>query len=272
MTSDNWLVLQSGLILGPYNIEQLVEGLLAGEISPDALVQLLGTIESIPLEQIPDLDIQTAVAKARVKAEYDASLKVVQEAKQRKVRRLGIIIGVAVLAVVAVVAIVGRRIAIHSDFGTDGATEEITVDAPIIKRAKIARNDDLVYLPGATRGVGSAKKTANGKPKPGEADAEGLDVGRVDDEGLTAIVSKNKPTLIPCIRQALPANSQAMKIPIEFAVGNDGKVSKVWVDNADFKENGRLNECLLAALQKWPFKTGSASAAISLSFNVGARQ
>jgi hypothetical protein len=82
-------------------------------------------------------------------------------------------------------------------------------------------------------------------------------------------VARNKPSLIPCIKQVARAGVAA-KIPIEFAISDTGKVTKVWVDNPDFKDPG-LTECLLKELQKWPFKAGPSGASVNLSFNVGKR-
>jgi hypothetical protein len=59
------------------------------------------------------------------------------------------------------------------------------------------------------------------------------------------------------------------KIPIEFVIGNDGKVAKVWVDNAQFKD-GPLSECLFKSLQRWPFKPYEGErATVGLVFNIG---
>jgi len=45
-------------------------------------------------------------------------------------------------------------------------------------------------------------------------------------------------------------------------------VSKVWVDNPDFKA-GPLPECLMRELQKWPFKAQGTSASVGFAFNIG---
>ncbi|MBL9039064.1 MAG: AgmX/PglI C-terminal domain-containing protein, partial [Archangium sp.] len=59
-----------------------------------------------------------------------------------------------------------------------------------------------------------------------------------------------------------------MKVPLEFAIAETGKVTKVWVDNPDLKDSG-LQECMFAELQKWPFKPGGSGTSVKLSFNVG---
>ena len=56
-----------------------------------------------------------------------------------------------------------------------------------------------------------------------------------------------------CKEEAERRPGLAAKIPIEFVIGNDGRVAKLWVDNPQFKQ-GPLYECLLRELQKWPFK------------------
>ena len=66
-----------------------------------------------------------------------------------------------------------------------------------------------------------------------------------------------------------PASPQ--KIPIEFSIGGNGRVTKVWVDHPEYK-NGPLPECLLTQLQKWPFKTHDGeNVNVSLSFTVGTK-
>ena len=59
------------------------------------------------------------------------------------------------------------------------------------------------------------------------------------------------------------------KIPIEFVIGNDGRVTKLWIDHPMFKE-GSLPECLLRELQKWSFKSyPGEQATVGFSFKVG---
>jgi peroxiredoxin len=76
--------------------------------------------------------------------------------------------------------------------------------------------------------------------------------------------------LYPCVAdEAGKHPGLATKIPIEFVIGNDGRVSKVWVDHSLFKDTA-LADCLLKELQKWPFRAYEGErATVGLSFRVG---
>ena len=55
----------------------------------------------------------------------------------------------------------------------------------------------------------------------------------------------------------------------EFVVGNDGRVTKLWVDHPTYK-TGPLADCLLKELQKWPFHPyAGQQAVVGLSFRIG---
>lgn len=84
------------------------------------------------------------------------------------------------------------------------------------------------------------------------------------------MVTSNKKTLFQCLlAEAQRDPGLSAKIPIEFTIGNNGKVANVWVDHPAFK-SGSLPECLLKELQKWPFKPYDGEQAnVSLSFSVG---
>ena len=82
---------------------------------------------------------------------------------------------------------------------------------------------------------------------------------QVAEKGENLLFSSNTLT-----KQGVP-----MRIPIEFSIAETGKVSKVWVDNPDFR-TGVLPECLLKELQKWPFRASPVGGAtVQLSFNIG---
>ena len=61
----------------------------------------------------------------------------------------------------------------------------------------------------------------------------------------------------------------AERIPIEFVIGNDGQVKKLWVDHPRFAD-GALQECLMKELQRWPFRPYEGQqATVGLSFTIG---
>lgn len=281
-----WLFRQSDLVLGPVPANQLIDKLYRGEVTAATEVQLMGTGVFRRLAEVPEFRVH--LAKAAAKQRVDAQAAAHHASQKRKLLRA--LAGLAVVLVLAGagVAAVGRYLAVHSLIGPSSdelAFGDITVDAPSIGRAKRALDDELVVYhdssgarrpttvaraePPRERPSNSTPTPTQHKPKPGAEDPEGLTMGEVDEAGINAVVARHKPALFPCIRQVAKPGVVA-KIPIEFAISEAGKVTKVWVDNPEFKDSG-LTECLLRELQKWPFKAGSSGASVNLSFNVGRR-
>jgi hypothetical protein len=58
-------------------------------------------------------------------------------------------------------------------------------------------------------------------------------------------------------------------VPVEFAVGNDGRVAQLWIDEPRFRE-GPLRDCLARALEAWRFDPFPGQRpTVSLAFGIG---
>lgn len=271
---QGWLYRQGDLILGPVSAKIIIDKLFAGEVGPGSEVQMMGSGLFRKIADVPEFKVH--VAKAAAKQRVDAQSMAESRIRNRRMLTLiGIGAGVILLALIAVVGL-GNYLAIHA--GADDSLE-ITVDAPKISAARRLSDDEMLeYTSTGRKPPTVAARVNNGgsntpgtpKTKMGAADEEGMAMSQVDESAITATVSRYKPTLIPCLKLVAKPGMQA-KVPIEFAIGDGGKVSKVWVDNPDFKD-GPLPECLLKELQKWPFKTADgAGGTVKLSFNIGSR-
>jgi hypothetical protein len=271
-----WLFRQSDLILGPVPAKQIIDKLYSGEISPETEVQIMGTGFFTRLAEVAEFKVH--VAKAQAKMRVDSAAAEHSAAQRSRLLRIVSVTGGVLLAIGIAVAVLGNYIAVHGGKSAEElAWGDITIDAPTISKARRAAGDDFVDYthtvkkpPVGSPGVRNPGVSGVGKPKPGTEDAEGLQMGEVDEAGINAVVAKNKPTLIGCIKSVARPDMPATKIPIEFAISEAGKVTKVWVDNPDFKDTG-LQDCLLKELQKWPFKAGPSGASVNLSFNIGKR-
>jgi hypothetical protein len=289
---DQWLYREGDLVLGPVPAKQLVDKLYQGELGPTTEVQALGSGSFRRIAEVADFRLH--VAKAEAKRRVDETERAHHQTQRR---RRSLVIGVVstVLLLVGIgVAAVGRYLAVHSPAtktAEELAFEDITFDAPTITRAQRADNEELMEYPGATKKVpppatGGTTVAARDpvtaprknpdrpsepkppKPKMGQADSEGLQVGEVDQNAINDVIARHRAKLVPCIR-AVAKPGMVEKIPIEFSITDTGKVSKVWVDNPNFK-TGPLPECLLKELQNWPFKASpSGGATVNLSFNIG---
>ncbi len=295
MAEQAWLFRQSELVLGPVSSKQLIEKLYSGEIGVDAEVQVLGTGTFRKLSDIQEFRVH--VAKANAKQRVETHVAQAEQKGRTRVKR-SLALGVVALVAAGVgVAFLGRYLAVHTPLSKTAdelAWGDIDISAPTIGKAKRRDNDELVDYPGAGKksnpvavakngsatgspATGSAVATpssanpaAAGKTKMDKADSDGLQVGEVDTGAINEVVAKYKPTLVQCIRQIAQPGVSA-RIPIEFSIGETGRVSKVWVDNPDYK-TGVLPDCLLRELQKWPFRASSSGGAtVQLSFNIGKR-
>jgi hypothetical protein len=277
-----WLFREGDLILGPVPPQQIIDKLYAGDLQPHSEVQLMGSGRFQKVVDVAEFKVHVAKAEAKKRVDQHAAEHQVEQ--RRRVRR-GLAIGAGVLLVLGVTfAVVGSYLAVHTpgQSAEELAWGDITIDAPSISKARRQDDDELVDYVGsgkkpATPTPNSATATGprptnagrpnSGKPPVGKEDPDGMMMGEVDEAGINLVVSRHKPTLIPCIK-AVAKPGVFAKIPIEFTISEAGKVTKVWVDNPDFKESG-LQECLLKELQKWPFKAGQSGASVNLSFNIG---
>jgi hypothetical protein len=275
----DWLYRQGGLVLGPVSGQELVKRLYEGALDGQTEVTLVG---SHHFQKVSETDaLRLFLAKAQAKWRVDALDRRVR-GRERKVRnaRLAAVLGVAVAGAGA--AWVGARyLAVHNPWRKDSGEPTISVEPPTITLARARRRDeDLVDYPlDRTGGVQRAARPGAAAPRGGphgigqtsEPDADGLATApQFDRAAIMAVVAQKQRALYPCFaEEARRAPGLSARIPVEFTIGNDGHVTKVWVDHAQYQE-GPLPDCLLRELQKWPFRPYEGERAnVGLSFTVG---
>lgn len=296
---QGWLFRQGDLVIGPVPASQIIDKLYSGQLNGTSEVRSLDTPTFRRLSEVGEFHLHLAKAEVqhRVTADHNAL-----EVRRRLRHRNRVAAVMALLVVVAVaVAALGSYLAVYGSFRTsqEVAWGDISIDetALVITRANRRRQEELFDYqgPAARRPEASPRPTprpspqaggtpgaaaphtgagaagaAPGKPRTGTADPDGLELGEVDQEGINAVIAQRRPTLVPCLKEVAKPGVFA-KIPIEFSIAEGGRVSKVWVDNPDFKD-GPLTSCLLRELQKWPFKPAQAGATVQLAFNIGKKQ
>jgi hypothetical protein len=276
MADQTWLFRQGDLILGPVPTKALVDKMFTGELNGLSEVQVMGAGAFRKVRDVPELKVHLAKAEAKQRVDAHAQVEAKSQAR-RRVTVIGIVSGVVLVIAVGVVFL-GQYLAVHGSSSSAGelAFGDITIDAPTVSRAQRNADDELVDYtgPGGKRPTTPRPAGTTGtapavpKPKMGTAEADGLQTGEVDQEAINAVIARFKPTLIPCIKEVATPGMPPTQIPIQFTVNESGKVSKVWVDNPDFKA-GPLPECLMRELQKWPFKAQGTSASVGFAFNIG---
>lgn len=292
---QQWLFRQGDLVLGPLTGQQLVEKLYTGELTADTLVAPPGERD---FARIADVEIfKVHVARAQAKARVDRDLR----AESERVRRKRMIFGGVAAAVTLLLALgawqAARWAAVHGP-GEDDEYADISVELPTIALAqKRADDEDLIAYPTGNRPPDKPAGSVDSRPKPPSgttptvpasavaaktekkpsgsvsSDPDGLDMGvEFDQSAINKVVASSQRTLFRCFKEEAERRPGFFaKIPIEFVIGNDGRVSKLWVDHPQLKQ-GPLYECLFTELKKWPFKPYKGSlASVGLSFTVGKR-
>ncbi|MBU8894528.1 hypothetical protein DRW03_08400 [Corallococcus sp. H22C18031201] len=291
-----WLFRQGDLVLGPVGSAQIIEKLYAGELAPDSPVAPAGERHFLRMSEVATFQVH--VARFEAQARVAAAMAVEAQKTRQRMLVLGGAAAVVALLLGGVGLMLARNAAVHGWFGEDDAFEGITMEPPTIKLAQSRRDDEelLAYPTGDSRrperptepkpvpanpGAGTPKPTAVARaeerkpPRTGSVstDPDGLEMGQqFDQAAINRVVAGNKATLFRCFKEeAERSPGLAARIPLEFVIGNDGHVNKLWVDNPQFKQ-GPLFECLFTELKKWPFKAYEGErATVGLSFNIGKR-
>ncbi|HET9155848.1 MAG TPA: AgmX/PglI C-terminal domain-containing protein [Myxococcaceae bacterium] len=273
-----WLYRKGELVLGPVHGPQLLDRLYAGDINGQTEVALVGE----DFERITHVyALRVHLAKAEAKWRVDALERRVRDrARRQRNVRLSMLAGVA-LVVAGVAGAVARYMAVHGTF--DKRTEEaaIAVEPPVIRLAKARKQQQDEMLdypldkggrrpaPGGTRVAGlGGTRPAGGAP---ENDPDDVSIEAKFDRGsIQTVISQRQRTLYPCFaEEARRSPGLSDRIPIEFVIGNDGQVKKLWVDHPRFAD-GDLRDCLLKELQRWPFRPYEGQqATVGLSFTIG---
>jgi len=289
----HWLFRHGDLVLGPVSGRQIVEKLQGGELTPDSLIAPAGERDFHKVRDVEAFKVHVALSEAR--ARVDAAVLVEQEKNRKRMMILAGVAGGLVLVLGSGGFLLARNAAIHGWLGEE-EFEGIEMEAPVIRLAQ-ARQDDEELFEYPTNGAArpSGKPAGEAPPKPGAkptavaaraedrkpprptgavaTDPDGMEVAQqFDQSAINRVVAGNKSSLFRCFKEeAERSPGLAAKVPLEFVIGNDGRVSKLWVDNPQFKK-GPLYDCLLSELQKWPFRAYEGErATVGLSFNIGKR-
>jgi hypothetical protein len=283
--TSEWLFRAEGQIFGPVPESKLVELLLEGRLDATSEVAPEGGAWR-RLGEVPRfvVHVKKAEARARVEAEVTGARRL----KRRRTALQGALAACAVAAVVALVGAGAWWLAVHRPWEKRSALLESFGDGIAIGEVSVgsgrAAADDELELPQATSGAPAAarpeRRRTPAEARPGAAprprtsgDAEGGDLlaaAQYDPRRIQAVVSRRQGSLAPCLRDEAQRSPEFRgAIPVEFAVGNDGRVSALWIDEPRFK-SGPLRDCLLARLKEWEFdRFPGQRPVVSLSFRIG---
>jgi hypothetical protein len=270
-----WLFKSEGQVFGPVPEAQLLELLYQGRVG--AATEVAGDDGRwCPLARIPGflVHVKKAEAHQRVSAEVTGARKLAQ--RRSTLRSTAALAGIAALVLLAASGAWllatkrpwERRSALLADFG-----EGIVLGSVQVGAGRADRQDEVavpeVPEPGAAtarpKRAGPARARANGVAEGGDLVLAQYDPRRIQD-----VVARQQSSLAPCLRaEAQRSPDFSGNIPIEFAVGNDGRVTQLWIDEPIFK-SGPLRDCILDKLRAWAFDPFPGERPIvSLAFKIG---
>ncbi len=276
LEGGEWLFRRAGQVFGPVDSRGIAAMLYRGELDGATPVST-GDGSWRKLAEIPAFLVHAKKAEAALRVEREITGARLLHARKRRLKVALAVAGVLLLVAGAVVGVLklapdqGKTSALLEDFGAG-------IRIASAARVGVSRRDaadDLVEVtlagPDQERAPRrTARRTA--APAAGSGAVEGGDLvlAQFDERKIQAVVGREQRTLAPCFRaEAQRSPDFAGDVPIEFAIGNDGKVVQLWIDEPRFKQ-GALRDCLQAALAGWRFDpVPGQRPTVSLAFRIG---
>jgi hypothetical protein len=282
LEGGEWLFRRAGEVFGPIDSRAIAAMLYRGDLDPATPVSC-GDGAWRPVGEVPIflLHARKAVAALRVEREVTGARLL----RARKGRRKALLAAAAALVLVAG-AVGGAFILARGGAETSPLLEDFGAGIRIASAARVGVShrepeEDEIEVPLDDTPAPSRKdRVPPRRDRPGGPAAAGAPSGQVgggelvaaefDPRKIQAVVAREQRTLVPCFREEA-ARSPDFRgdLPIEFAIGNDGRVATLWIDDPRFR-NGALKECLTRALAAWRFDPFPGQRpTVSLAFGVG---
>ena len=274
LESGEWLFKRTGKVFGPVPSRRLAAMLYRGELDGDTPISSGdGTWQS--LADVPLFMVHVRKAEAQLRVEREVTGARLLRRKRRL--RWAIVLGVVLLGGMVgggygawvLAARSAQKNPLLEDFGSG---IRISVAATIGTGRRAADDEIAVDIEKLETGRSGGRKAAEGGASPVRGTAEGGDLvaAQYDPARIQAVVAREQRTLAECFKaEAGRSPDFAGDIPLEFAVGNDGRVAQLWIDQPRFK-SGPLKDCLTRKLAAWRFDTFPGQRpTVALTFGIG---
>jgi len=284
LEGGEWLFRRAGQVFGPVDSRALAAMLYRGELDGATPVSS-GDGAWRPVSQVPIFLVHAKKAEAGLRVEREVTGARLLKARRNRRRAVVATLAALLLVIGAVGGVLfftrraGQTSALLEDFGA-GIRIASAARVGVARRAEA---DDLVEVPldpsDAARDT-RKRRAAKAAPAPGAASPGAASQGDVDGGDLVAVqfdqrkieaaVARQQRTLAPCFRAEAGRSPEFRgDVPIEFAIGNDGRVVQLWIDEPQFRA-GPLKDCLAAALATWRFDPFPGQRpTVSLAFGIG---
>jgi hypothetical protein len=286
LEGGEWLFRKGGQVFGPVDSRGLAAMLYRGELDPSTPISA-GDGAWRAVGQVPLFLLHAKRAEAAHRVEREVTGARLLAARRGRRRALVWVLAIALL--VGGAGVIGFLLA-RRPTETSALLEDFGAGISIASAARVgvghraAEGDDMVEVPmdapdapaagaGRSRAVpdkggglaASARRAPGGAVDGGELVAAQFDEGKIQ-----SVVSREQRSLVPCFRaEAARSPDFHGDVPIEFAIGNDGRVAALWIDEPRFRA-GALQQCLVKALADWRFDGFPGQRpTVSLAFRIG---
>jgi len=278
LEGGEWLFRRGGQVFGPMDSRGIAAMLYRGELDGSTSLSS-GDGAWRRLSDVSIFLVHAKKAEARLRVEREVTGERQLKARRRRRREVGA--AVAVLLLVAA-AVGGVFLLAPPAAETSRLLEDFGAGIRIASAARVgvsrrAAEDDLVEVtlaaPEGERPAQRRRPRPSGPAAPGAqgaVDGGDLVAAQFDERKIQAVVGREQRTLAPCFRaEAGRSPDFEGDVPIEFAIGNDGRVARLWIDEPRFR-NGALHDCLEGALAAWRFDPFPGQRpTVSLAFRIG---
>jgi hypothetical protein len=281
LEGGEWLFRRADQVFGPVDSRALAAMLYRGELEATSPVST-GDGVWRPVVEVPIFHVHARKAEAAQQVEREVTgARLLRERHHRR-RTLALVAGAVLLVLGAggaafLVASGGPETSpLLEDFGAGISL----ASAARVEASRAEPGDELVEVPmDAPAGAAPARRAPASARSPDASarrpsgDVEGgdlVDAPRYDAAKIQAVVAREQRTLATCFRaEAERSPDFRGDVPLEFAVGNDGRVAALWIDEPRFRA-GALRDCLQGALARWRFDPFPGQRpTVSLAFRIG---
>jgi hypothetical protein len=275
LDGGDWLFQRDGKVYGPVEGRLLAGLLYRGELVAASLVST-GDGSWQPVAHVPQFLLHVKKAEAALRVEQEVTGARALRARRSRTRTAGLLVGaLAVVGGAGGLALWLGRGGDHSPLLDDfGAGISISVPARVgVAGRGDAGEVEVAVVPDAPTqrpGSGSRPATAASAPTGAQADGGELVATQFDSGRIQEVVSRQQRTLAPCLRaEAERAPDFAGEVPLEFTIGNEGKVVRVVIPDPRMRQ-GALRDCFERILSGWTFdRFPGQRPSVALVFKVG---
>ncbi|HTN51197.1 MAG TPA: AgmX/PglI C-terminal domain-containing protein [Anaeromyxobacter sp.] len=257
LDGGEWLFRRSGDVFGPVDSRTLAAMLYRGELEPGTPISA-GDGRWAPVEEEPLFRLHARKAEAALRVEREVTGSRMLALRRRRRRTVAWIAGASLMAAGAVggAFLLARQGARTSPLLEDFGAGIRLASAARVGVSRRAAGDEEVEIPIDREAAQAAPSSRRERARPapaGQVAGGELVEARYDAARIQAVVAREQRSLAPCLREEA-ARSPELRgdVPIEFAIGNDGRVATLWIDDPRLR-GGPLEACLTRALAAWRF-------------------